>query len=774
MHRQTFDESWFFRLVDPTLGFWQDPALTPERTVDLPHDWSVEFERDPSHPSGALGGFFRTGMGEYRKTFSAPEAWHGKKAFIEFEGVYMNAELWLNGHFLGRHPYGYTSFAFDLTPYLDYGGENALLVVVNNACQLNSRWYSGSGIYRHVWLMVAGLVHVDHWGVYVTTPVVTQREATIRVRTTLLNESGASADVVLTSSVVAPDSAPVAESATSAIIASYAQVEVSQDIPVPNPQHWSPDTPDLYLLETQVTMGGQVVDSLTTPFGIRSLQVDAEHGFLLNGEPLLLKGGCVHHDNGVMGAASYDRSEERKVELLKASGYNAVRCAHNPPAPAFLDACDRLGLLVIDEAFDMWRAPKTTNDYHVYFDDWWRRDLESMVRRDRNHPSVVMWSVGNELVERGLPEGVEIARTLADQIRNLDPTRPITAAINGLRDKGLGPWADDLFAVLDVCGYNYKEDVYRVDHERVPERVIYGSESMSAEAFEHWMSVEALDYVIGDFVWTSLDYLGESGIGRVVPEGESYPFLPDYPWHQANCGDLDLCGFKRPQSYYRDVLWGHGNPLYIAVHPPEPEGKTWTITRWGWPDVWPNWTWPGHEGEILKVDVYSACEQVALFLNERPLDRAPTTQREKHTATFEVPYERGTLKARGYTGGQQVAELEIKTVDAPAAIRLTPDRITCTARPGDLVFVTVEVVDLEGLVYPTAEHLIRFAVQGAGNIAAVGNGNPRSTEMYRGSQRQAFRGRCLVVLRSNGESGEIVLQARADGLEGQEITVRAV
>ena len=774
MRKQTFDDAWSFKLVDPTVGFWQDPALTPERTVDLPHDWSVDFQRAPSNPSGALGGFFRTGMGEYHKTFVAPEAWRGKKVLIEFEGVYMNAELWLNGHFVGRHPYGYTSFAFDLTPLLDYEGNNELRVVVNNACPLNSRWYSGSGIYRHVWLMVADPVHVDHWGVYITTPEIRQGEATARVRTTILNESGASADVTLTSSVVSPGGAAVAEATTCAAIAAHDQVEIGQDVRVPNPQCWSPDTPVLYLLETKVSVAGRVVDSLTTPFGIRSLQVDAEHGFLLNGEPLLLKGGCVHHDNGVLGAASYDRSEERKVELLKASGYNAVRCAHNPPAPSFLDACYRLGLLAIDEAFDMWRAPKTPNDYHVYFDDWWQRDVESMVRRDRNHPSVVMWSVGNELVERGQPEGVEIARTLADQIRSLDPTRPITAAINGLREERLGPWADDLFAVLDVCGYNYKQEAYRVDHERVPERVIYGSESVAAQAFEHWKSVEELDYVIGDFVWTALDYLGESGIGRVVPEGEPYPFLPDYPWHQANCGDLDLCGFKRPQSYYRDLLWGNGDALYIAVHSPAPDGKRWTYTRWGWPDVWPNWTWPGREGEVVKVDVYCACEQVALYLNGEHLGAAPTAEQERHIATFEVPYAPGTLKAIGYIGGKRVAEAEIKTVAAPAAIRLTPDRASCSARPGDLIYVTVEVVDQEGRVDPTADHLIRFTIQGAGSIAAVGSSNPKSTEIYRGDQRQAFRGRCLVVLKSNGEPGEIVLHARAEGLAGQALTVRAV
>ncbi len=480
----------------------------------------------------------------------------------------------------------------------------------------------------------------------------------------------------------------------------------------------------------------------------------------------------MHHDNGVLGAASYDRAEERKVELLKASGFNAVRCAHNPPAPAFLDACDRLGMLVIDEAFDCWRDGKNPYDYHVVFDDWWRRDLDSMLLRDRNHPSIIMWSIGNEVRERaGHSGGVELARMLAEHVRAVDPTRPVTAAINGGGDAW--PWrqTDEVFAALDVGGYNYQWRQYGPDHERLPQRVIYGSESTAGEAFEYWMSVLDMECVIGDFVWTALDYLGEAGIGRVHFEGDKGPFLGAYPWHQAYCGDIDLCGFKRPQSYYRDVLWGNGTALYIAVHDPIPEDKTPTITFWGWPEVWPNWTWPGQEGRLFQVDVYSACEKVELFLNGRSLGVQPTTRAERFSATFEVPYEAGVLKAIGYTDDQQVAECEVKTVGTPAQIRLTPDRSTIKAAAGDLSFVTVEVIDQEGQVHPGAEHNLFFTAKGQGAIVAVGNGNPVSTESYQGNQRKAFRGRCLVVVKSNGEPGEIQLRAQADGIDGAETII---
>ena len=520
-----------------------------------------------------------------------------------------------------------------------------------------------------------------------------------------------------------------------------------------------------------------LIDAATTPFGIRSLEFDASRGFLLNGEPTLLRGGCVHHDDGVMGAASYDRSEERKVEVLKASGFNAIRCAHNPPAPAFLDACDRIGMLVIDEAFDCWREGKNPYDYHVAFSDWWQRDLDSMVLRDRSHPSVIMWSIGNEVGERsGSSDGAAWARKLAGRVRELDPTRPVTAAVNGLGAGRENDWlaTDPVFAALDVCGYNYQERVYRSDHERHPDRVMVGT------GVDRARGLRALDggrrscpYVIGDFVWTSLDYLGEAGIGRLHYEEPLTHFLGEYPWNQANCGDLDLCGFKRPQSHYRDILWGTGSSLYIVVHDIglHPAGKTPKLTYWGWPEAWGNWTWPGHEGEVLKVDVYSACDVVELRLNGRSLGSKPAGRESRFIASFEVPYEPGTLEAVGFTGGEKVAMWQLESVDVPVGIRLVPDRDVLEARPDDLSFVTVEVIDTMGRVHPAASPAIYFTVAGEGTLAAIGNANPASEERYRGNERRAFHGRCLAVVKTNGVPGNITLRAQADGLEAAEVTL---
>ena len=731
MQRLAFDRGWRFHLGDVPGGIWSDTLDDAGwQDVDLPHDWSIELERDPASASGSDGGFFPTGVGWYQKRFTAPPA---ETVLIEFEGVYMNAEVWLDEHFLGRHPYGYTPFRYDLGPFLG-GHEHVVRVLVDNACQPNSRWYSGSGIYRHVWLWTGAPLHVAPWDVWVTSH---------EVRTTVTNDLDEERAITLRSCV--GDRAVEAN----ATVQARSRLELVQELPVDSPQPWSVERPQLYVLETEVRVGDELVDAATTTFGIRTLAFDVESGFRLNGQTVKLRGGCIHHGNGPLGAASYDRAEERKVELLKASGFNAVRCAHNPPAPAFLDACDRLGLLVIDEAFDCWRNGKHVSDYHTSFDDWWRRDLESMLLRDRNHPCVIMWSFGNEPVERGRPEGAQLARMLADHVRCVDPTRPVTAGINGHNE---WPWEqlDDLFATLDVCGYNYRAAAYR-DHRT---RVVYGSESVAGEAFEHWTSVRELGHVIGDFVWTALDYLGESGLGRVHSDAEPASLLATYPWHVANCGDLDLCGFKRPQSYYRDVLWARGDPTFVAVHAPSSDGR---VTYWGWPDVRPSWTWPGHEGRPLRVDVYSASSAVELFLDDESLGTKPTTL---CVATFEVPYRPGRLRA---------GDCELRTVGEPAAIRLTPDRPAL--RGDDLSFVTAEVVDADGFTHPNASHRLTFTLSGPGVVAAVGSGDPAATEPYRGHRRSVFRGRCLVVLRSRGEPGAIRLRAEADGLAAGETEV---
>jgi beta-galactosidase len=504
-------------------------------------------------------------------------------------------------------------------------------------------------------------------------------------------------------------------------------------------------------------------------FGIRSIAFDVT-GFKLNGVAMKLKGGCIHNDNGPLGAAAYDRAEERKVELLKGSGYNAIRCSHNPPSPAFLDACDRLGMLVIDESFDMWNIGKNPYDYHLYFKDWWQRDVESMVTRDRNHPSIILWSIGNEIPERGTAAGVATAKMLKDYILTLDDTRPITAGVNDLR-----PDKDPFFAVLDIGGYNYGSggdhgvsDIFAKDHERVPERIMVGTESYPFEAFATWMAVEDHPYLIGDFVWTAFDYIGEASIGW-LGYWQSADF---YPWNLAYCGDLDICGWKRPQSFYRDALWKK-DQLSVFVKPPKPSfpqtNKTESWSKWNWVDVVSEWNFAGHEQKPMEVTVYSSCEVVELFLNGKSLGPRQKTNRESaFMAKWTVPYVAGELKAVGYSGEKKVNTSILRTADKPAKIRLTADRKLIPGKE-DLSYVTVELTDLKGVRNPGAEDLVKFEVSGGAKIIGVGNANPVSLESFQRSQRKAWKGRCLVIVQGGTGTGAVRLKATSAGLPIAEI-----
>ncbi|MEM3648745.1 MAG: glycoside hydrolase family 2 TIM barrel-domain containing protein [Thermoproteota archaeon] len=747
-------------------------------------------KRDPNAPSGPANGYFPGGMATYEKTIFVPADWEGKKVILEFEGVYMNAVVHFNSNIVAKHPYGYTSFHCDLTPYLLYGGENKIRVFVNNSAQPNTRWYSGSGIYRHVWLLVGDSIHVPPWGVYVTTPKVSSRVSTVSVRTIVENTGPATADVTVRSTLLTASGSEVAGGEVKLNVPAGGSTEAVQDLEVFSPILWSVDNPYLYTLRSEIIHDGIIVDKTDTKIGIRSISFDTRSGFQLNGVPIKLRGGCVHHDCGLLGAAAYDRAEERKVELLKANGYNAVRCAHNPPSPAFLDACDRLGMLVIDEIFDCWREAKNPNDYSVYFEEWWQRDLASMILRDRNHPCIIMWSIGNEIPElTGFSEGYAYARKLAGFIRSLDNTRAITSALtesslysliavdfNSNRRISDELWMEhsSKFAEpLDVVGYNYMIQRYDNDGRNFPGRIICGTESFPQMVYDCWEAVERLPYVIGDFVWTAIDYLGEAGIGRVSYEGEEFSFLGHYPWHQAFCGDIDICGFKRPQSYYRDCVWGISKAPYIAVHKPENYGKKPRISLWGWPDVVSSWTWPGYEGKPTIVDVYSSDGEVELFLNGRSLGRKPAGKANRHIASFKVVYEPGELVAVGYKEGIEASRYVLKTAGKPANIRLKPDRSVIKAEFGNLSYVTVELVDAAGNVCHNASNNIYFTACGVGSIVAVGNANPVSEEMYVGNQRKVHEGRAMVVVRSNGEAGEIVLTATADGIPPAWVAIRA-
>jgi beta-galactosidase len=758
-----FDADWRFHRGGAQGAEAPDFDDSGWRKLDLPHDWSIEdlpgthSPFDPDAISQVSGGFTTGGTGWYRKTFNVPAESKGERIVIQFDGVYMNADVWLNGQQLGTHPYGYTSFWYDLTDKIKFGGANTLAVKVKNEGE-NSRWYSGSGIYRHVWLKTLDPLHVAQWGTYVTTPEVGASSAKVNLKTRVQNEGDSTARVRLVTRIVDAAGAEVAREETSQTVEAKAAHEFNQDATIKSPALWSPDSPTLYTAVCEVYRDNQLTDRVETKFGVRSISFDAERGFLLNGQPLKLKGGCLHHDNGPLGARAYDRAEERRVELLKAAGFNALRLAHNPPSPAFLAACDRLGMMVIDEAFDMWREGKNPHDYHLFFDEWWQRDIESMVWRDRDHPSVVMWSIGNEIPNRNKPEVVKTAKALADYVRRLDPTRPVTSAVNDM-----GEDKDPYFSALDVAGYNYMKDKYEADHARVPRRVMVATESFPLEAFGYWMGVVDHPYVVGDFVWTAFDYIGEASIGwRGYWQEHDF-----YPWTLAYCGDIDTCGWKRPQSFYRDALWKK-DQVSVFVKPPRPSfppnPKRQTWSKWHWFDVVPDWNWKGYENKPLEVDVYSSCEEVELFLNGRSLGRKPTNSSTEFTAKWDVPYQAGVLKAVGYDAGKQVSSSELRTAGEPTRITLAADRRDIKADGEDLSYVTVELTDARGVRNPKAENLVRFSVEGPGTIAAVGNANPVSTESYQQPQRKAWQGRCLVVVKSERRAGRVIVKASSQGL----------
>ncbi|MBE2236314.1 MAG: glycoside hydrolase family 2 protein [Caldilineaceae bacterium] len=787
MKKQNFDQGWEF---SEAWGLMAMFSREPWQPVNLPHDAMIGKPRAADNTGGAHVGYFPGGVANYRKKFLAPVEWEGESVQLEFEGVYMHAEISINNQLVQRQPYGYSSFVVDLTPYLLYGQENTINVVANNTAQPNSRWYTGAGIYRHVWLRVGGAVHIQPWGVFVTTPVVGADLSVVQASTELAGLDSLEGAVVR-STLLDADGVEVARAEYATRIS-----PVQQTLLVNAAKLWSVEEPTLYTLRSEVLVGGSVVDTESTTFGIRSLAMDAENGFRLNGAPMKLKGGCIHHDHGPLGAASFDRAEERKVELLKAAGYNAIRCAHNPPAPALLDACDRLGMLVIDETFDAWTAAKTPNDYHLHFQEWWQRDTEAMVKRDRNHPSVIIWSIGNEIIEAlGSPAGATLAQQQADFVRALDNSRPVTSALifdvfalmaadninNAFEptpvaaDPQKDRWAlatAPFCKALDVVGYNYLVQRYAVDGEKFPNRVIIGTETWGHRSYDFWTETARLPHVLGDFLWIAIDYIGEAGFGAFTLDDKVTMGAP-YPYHLYGCGDFDLCGVKRPQSYYREQLWGVRTDPFIAVLPPELFGKKLAFTPWAWEPVLDAWTFPGQEGESVQVDVYAIDDEVALLINGEAVGRKPAGAAVKNKATFEVAYQPGTIEAIGYTGGQETGRFQLVTASAPARLHLAADRDVIPADTGSIAYVEIAVLDRNGTLVKHGAPEITVTVGGAGELLAIGTGNPLSEEPYVGNQRSAHHGRLLAVVRSNGEPGAITLTAHTEGLPDVQIELQA-
>ncbi len=765
-----FDDGWKFHRGNVINAEQTNFNDNNWRQVNLPHDWSIEDlpgTNSPFNPDVVNGvgvGFTTGGTGWYRKEFIIPSSRKSKKIIIQFDGVYMNEDVWINGKHLGNHPYGYTSFYYDISNKIKWGEKNFIAVRVKNE-GANSRWYAGSGINRHVWLIETELIHVAHWETFITTSEVSTSSAKINIETKVQNETGASSTITLINKIVNAKGTEVARTTSKQNIAANSDYIFNDSTVIKSPELWSTENPNLYKVISEVYADQKLSGSVETKFGIRKILFDVTNGFMLNDKPVKLKGACFHIDNGPLGARSFDRAEIRRVELLKASGFNAIRCSHNPPATAFLNACDSLGMLVIDEAFDMWNEPKNEQDYHLYFKEWWQKDLQSMLLRDRNHPSIIMWSIGNEVAGMDKKAVADTAKLLADYVHSIDNTRPVTAAVNSVSEK-----KDAFFSALDICGYNYAVDKYESDHQRKPLRIMFATESFPLQAFNYWMGVTDNPWVIGDFVWTGFDYIGESSIGWLG-------YMPDkkyYPWNLAYCGDIDICGWKRPQSFYRDALWKE-NQLSIFVKPPKPsfplnpKKEAWSL--WNWYDVVASWNWNGYEDSTLEINIYSSCAEVELFLNGKSLGKKATNRSTKFMAIYNVPYTAGELKAVGYNNGKIVNTSVLKTANKPTQIKLSADRNTINADNEDLSYVTVELLDDKGVRNPKAENEIHFTIEGEGTIAGVGNANPISLESYQLPQRKAWQGRCMVVIKSTHKAGKIILKANGDNLKTAEMII---
>ena len=768
----SFNQDWQFQVGETT-----DDSKW--RQLNLPHDWSIEGEFSEKAPAGTGGGALPGGIGWYRKTFTIDAALKGKLIFIQFDGVYRNSEVWINGHYLGKRPYGYSTFEYELTPHLVYGAKpNVIALKVDNSQQPNSRWYSGSGIYRNVWLTSLDPVHIEHWGTYVTTPEVSEQSATVAVKTKVSNRSNSTAPVDLTTIILDAAGRQISRVTEKRVVTKGQRSEVSQTLKVSAPVLWSDERPYLYKLISQLTQSGRVVDRYETPFGIRTFRFDVEKGFFLNGKPVKIRGVCNHHDLGSLGAAVNTRAIERQLEILKAMGVNGLRTSHNPPAPELLDLTDRMGFIVMDEAFDVWKIQKTKFDYHLDFDEWHKRDLEDMVLRDRNHPSIFIWSIGNEVMEqRTGADGGKISRELVAIVRNLDKTRPITSACNTFTLENTVLTEGE----LDLVGPNYNQAKSAQFREMFPGRPFVWAETNSAVATrgkytmpsdevrhwprqkeeilklgpdyqcsaydnstapwgssheETWNIVKKNDYLSGMYIWTGWDYLGE-------PTPFPWPAVSSY------FGIIDLAGFPKDPYYFYQSEWTNTPVLHI----------------------FPHWNWKAGE-KIDIVAYFNHAEEVELFLNGRS-QGTKRKQGDEMRVFWRLAFEPGSLKAVSRKNGEVVLSREVRTAGPAAKVVVTADRNAIKADGTDLSFVTVKIVDKSGTLVPLADNLVKFELIGPGVIAGVDNGNQISHESFKANQRKAFHGMALAIVQAKTKAGRIVLKARSDGLESASVVINS-
>ncbi len=777
------DRSWKFFLGDDKSASTIDFNDNAWRVLDLPHDWSIEGGFKEDAPTTGRGGYVQTGIGWYRKQFVLPRSVKGKQVTIQFDGVYMNSEVWINGHLLGKRPNGYISFVYDLTPFLT-NGKNTLAVRVDNSEQPNSRWYSGSGIYRHVWLNITNPLRIAQWGTYVTTPEVTTTSATVSIKTQIENSGQTISYATLVSSIVDEQGKEVASNQVPVVLTGKVADEIAQQIPVPAPALWSLDHPHLYTLHSTLISKKKVIDEFQSVFGIRKIEYSSINGFSLNGVHVKMNGICLHHDGGCVGAAVPIKIWEERLKMLKAMGCNAIRTSHNPVAPEFLDLCDKMGFLVMDEAFDAWESGKVKNDYHLYFDEWSQIDLKDQIHRDRNHPSVVLWSAGNEIPDQIQDKGVGLLKALLATFHQEDPTRPVTTANDGIAADN-GSTKIPFLEAEDIVGYNYvdrwherRELFYSIDRDAHPNWKMIGTESDAVRnAAEYslgddmkkvrpnylsgmvrdeqlWKYVSVHDYVIGDFMWTGIDYLGEAR----------------WPAKGSSSGEIDMTNLPKDGYYFYQSQWTDKPVLHLLPH----------------------WNWQGREGQIMPVLAYTNCDTVELFVNGKSYgikvqefprqgnSGAWNTYAKPYVSittadlhlSWDVAYEPGTLKAVGRKNGKEVIIDEIHTAGKPATLRLTPNDSVIDADGSDIALVHVDVVDADGNVVPTADNLINFTVSGNGKLLGIDNGNQRDNSSFKLTSRKAFNGHAYAVVQGNRIPGDIVLTVQADGLKQASINLK--
>jgi beta-galactosidase len=775
--RDNFGQNWKFLPGDEPGAYEITYDDKGWRELELPHDWSIEGEFSADHPATPGGGALPGGIGWYRKTFSLDTKDQDKLIFIDFDGVYRNSKVWINGQLLGERPNGYISFRYDLTPYLKFGNStNVVAVRVDNSLQPNSRWYSGSGIYRNVWIVRTSKICVDHWGTFITTPAVTEEKAEVTISVTLANKTGSSGDVTLITDFYDPRNRKVGSVRTDTLLDGNTSLLINEKLSIKKPELWSVENPVLYSARTRVQINRKVTDEYITDFGIRHFRFDAEKGFLLNGKQVKIKGVCNHHDLGCLGAAINTRALERQLELLKGMGCNAIRTSHNPPAPELLDLCDRMGFIIMDEAFDMWKKNKTPYDYSLYWDEWHERDLKDFMIRDRNHPSIFIWSIGNEILEQWDTSGIRMVQEIYQLARSVDTTRPIVTANNPP-----SPTNNlNIPMVTDLIGYNYAHREYEKFPQVFPGQKFIGTETTSAlatrghydmpsdsirrwpvwwdkpfnegnpdntvSAYDHvsapwgstheetWKVIKKHDYLSGMYIWTGFDYLGEP-----TPYG--------WPSRSSYFGIIDLAGFPKDAYFMYKSEWTSEPVLHI----------------------FPHWNW--NEGDSIDIWAYFNCDEVELFLNGESQGVKKKEGDNLHVM-WRLAYKPGIIRAEGRTRGETVLTREIKTAGEPAGIALSSDRSDISANGKDLSFITVEVLDKDGTLVPNAGNLISFSLKGDAFIAGVDNGSQTSHEPFKASYRKAFNGKCLLVVQAGKSAGDVIVSARSEGLREAELRLK--